>query len=159
MWKRATVSVKSTSWTGFKVHFTETCETNQPHLIVEVTTTAATLPDGEIMGELHEHLAQQEMLPGQHLVDTGYVDAEVLAESQSRYQVDLVGPVPPDVSWQTKEATGFDHRQFMSLLASPSGDMPNGADQPKLGHDSRSPWQGSHPSTFSASGLSGVSFP
>src|SRR5260370_41912468 len=70
------------------------------------------MPNGEIMGPLHEHLAQQELLPGQHLVDTGYIDAEVLAESQSRYQVDLVGPVPPDVSWQTKEATGFDHRQF-----------------------------------------------
>ena len=62
---------KSTSWTGFKVHFTETCETDQPHLIVEVTTTAATLPDGEIMGPLHEHLAQQEMLPGQQRARCG----------------------------------------------------------------------------------------
>ncbi len=103
---------KSTTWTGYKVHFTEMCETNEPHLIVDVITTAATTPDGEIMEELHEQLAQQEMLPAQHLVDMGYVDAEVLAESQSRYQVEVVGPVMPDVSWQTKAATGFDHRQF-----------------------------------------------
>ena len=103
---------KSTTWTGYKVHFTETCEANAPHLIVDVITTAATTPDGEIMEELHEQLAQQETLPDQHLVDMGYVDAEVLAQSQNRYQVEVVGPVMPDVSWQTKAATGFDHRQF-----------------------------------------------
>ncbi len=103
---------KSTTWTGYKVHFTETCETDEPHLIVEVTTTAATTPDGEIMEELHEQLALHELLPNQHLVDMGYVDAEVLAQSQNRHQVDVVGPVPPDVSWQAKEALGFDHRHF-----------------------------------------------
>ncbi len=103
---------KSTVWTGYKVHFTEMCEDDEPHFIVEVTTTAATTPDGEIMGELHEQLAEHELLPDQHLVDMGYVDAEVLAQSQSRYQVEVVGPVPPDVSWQAKEALGFDHSHF-----------------------------------------------
>ncbi len=39
------------------------------------------------------------MLPAQHLMDMGYVDAEVLAESQSRYAVDIVGPVMPDTSF------------------------------------------------------------
>ncbi len=52
---------KSTTWTGYKVHFTETCEADEPHLIVDVITTAATTPDGEIMGELHDQLAHQEM--------------------------------------------------------------------------------------------------
>ncbi len=103
---------KSTTWTGYKVHFTETCEPDEPHFIVEVTTTSSTMPDGEIMGELHEQLAEREMLPEQHLVDMGYVDADVLAQSQTRYHVDVVGPVPPDVSWQTKAATGFDHSRF-----------------------------------------------
>src|SRR6266581_7013438 len=86
---------KSTTWTGYKVHFTETCEPDEPHFIVEVTTTSSTMPDGEIMGELHEQLAEREMLPEQHLVDMGYVDADVLAQSQTRYHVDVVGPVPP----------------------------------------------------------------
>src|SRR6266852_7754737 len=112
MSKHVIVGRKARAFSGYKVHFTEMCETNEPHLIVDVITTAATTPDGEIMEELHEQLAQQEMLPAQHLVDMGYVDAEVLAESQSRYQVEVVGPVMPDVSWQTKAATGFDHRQF-----------------------------------------------
>src|SRR6266568_5397843 len=56
---------KSTTWTGYKVHFTETCEPDEPHFIVEVTTTSSTMPDGEIMGELHDQLAEREMLPEQ----------------------------------------------------------------------------------------------
>jgi transposase len=103
---------KSTAWTGYKVHFTETCEADAPHLIVEVTATRATTADGDIVGDLHEHLAEQDLLPSQHLMDMGYVDAEVLAESQRRYQVDIVGPVMPDTSWSSQEADRFDHRHF-----------------------------------------------
>ena len=80
--------------------------------MVEVSTTASTTPDGEVLDELHTSLAEHEMLPGQHLVDMGYVDADVLAESQTRYQVDLIGPVPPDVSWQAKDAERFNHSRF-----------------------------------------------
>lgn len=103
---------KSTAWTGYKVHFTETCEADAPHLIVEVITTSATMADGDIVAELHARLDEQQMLPAQHWMDMGYVDAEVLAESQSRYQVDIVGPVMPDTSWGSQEAERFDHRQF-----------------------------------------------
>jgi hypothetical protein len=42
----------------------------------------------------------------------GYVDADVLAESQTRYQVDIVGPVPPDVRGPAKDAERFDHNRF-----------------------------------------------
>lgn len=103
---------KSTAWTGYKVHVTETCDEDAPHLIVEVMTTTATLPDGEVVGDMHEQLAKQDLLPEQHLVDTGYIDAKILAESQHRYHVDLFGPVMPDLTWQTREHKGFDHRHF-----------------------------------------------
>ncbi len=104
---------KSPAWTGYKVHFTETCETDTPHLIVEVTPTSATMADGDIVEDLHARLDEQQMLPDQHLMDMGYVDAEVLAESQARHQVDIVGPVMPDTSWASKEAGRFDHSQFL----------------------------------------------
>ena len=104
---------KSTTWTGYKVHFTETCEAGAPHLIVEVTPTSATTADGDIVEELHEHLASQQMLPREHLMDAGYVDAEVLALSQNRYHVDVVGPVMPDLSWASREAGRFDQSQFL----------------------------------------------
>lgn len=104
---------KSTAWTGYKVHFTETCEAETPHLIVEVTPSSATMADGDIVEDLHARLDEQQMLPDQHLMDMGYVDAEVLAESQARHQVDIVGPVMPDTSWASKEAGRFDHSQFL----------------------------------------------
>ncbi|WP_052567841.1 transposase [Ktedonobacter racemifer] len=102
---------KQTGWVGYKVHFTG-CDADQPHFVLEVTTTASTLPDGEVMEDLHERLADNRLLPSQHLVDKGYVDAELLATSQHRHQIDLVGPVLPDTSWASKEAGRFDHSHF-----------------------------------------------
>ena len=72
---------KSTAWTGYKVHFTETCEADTPHLMVEVAATSATIADGDIVGERNPRLATRQMLPREHLMDAGSVDAEVLALS------------------------------------------------------------------------------
>lgn len=95
------------------MHFTETCDVGVPHLIVEVTSTDATTADGDSVGNHHEQLAKRQMLPGQHWMDIGYIDAEVLAESQRRYQVEIVGPVMPDLSWASKETGRFDARHFL----------------------------------------------
>jgi transposase len=57
---------KQTRWVGYKVHFTEGCDADQPHFILEVTTTSATLPDGDVMEDLHERLAEKQVLPSHH---------------------------------------------------------------------------------------------
>jgi transposase len=36
---------RSTTWTGYKVHLTETCDDDAPHRITQVETTPATTPD------------------------------------------------------------------------------------------------------------------
>lgn len=74
---------KRTSWTGENVHLTETGDADAPHLMVEVTTTTATLPDGAVVGDGHEPLEKHDLFPGQHLVDTGDVAAKILARSAS----------------------------------------------------------------------------
>jgi transposase len=51
-------------------------------------------------------------LPGQHLADTGYVDAELLAESRRDFGVDLIGPTRPDSKWQAKAGAGFAASEF-----------------------------------------------
>ncbi len=38
----------TTTWVGYKVHLTETCEDDAPHLIVHVATTPAPVADGEV---------------------------------------------------------------------------------------------------------------
>ena len=74
------------------MHFTEGCDPDQPHFLLEVTTTAATTPDGAVIEDLHERLAERKALPSQHLGDKGYVDAEILAQSQQLHHIDIVGP-------------------------------------------------------------------
>jgi len=116
------------------VHFTEGCDAEQPHLILEVTTTAATLPDGTVMEDLHERLAENKVLPSHHLVDKGSSDAELIAHSQHRHQIDLVGPVLPDTSWSSKESGRFDHSHFRIDWEAKSVRCPAGQKSRDWGH-------------------------
>src|SRR5215210_7242419 len=36
---------RATEWTGYKVHLTETCDEDRPHLITDVATTGVPIPD------------------------------------------------------------------------------------------------------------------
>lgn len=103
---------RSTTWTGYKVHLTETCEDNQVHLITNVETTQAHLADVNQTKPIHQSLADKELLPGQHLVDAGYVDSELLITSQSDYQVQLFGPVRPNSSWPAQTEGAYDLLKF-----------------------------------------------
>jgi transposase len=99
---------RTTEWTGYKVHLTETCDADQPHLITQVETTLATTPDGAVVSAIQQSLAERELLPTDHLMDTGYVDAGVLVTSQAQHGVAVCGPVPPDTTWQKRAGEGFD---------------------------------------------------
>lgn len=72
-----------------------------------VETTAGPTADGDITESIHASLASQNLLPSKHIVDTGYLDAELLVQSQEQYQVELVGPTRSNHQWQSKEAKGF----------------------------------------------------
>jgi transposase len=100
-------------WVGYKVHMTETCDTETPHVIVNVETTPATTPDDHMVKCIHTSLEQRGLLPAEHLVDKGYTDSQVLVESQRTYGVTLIGPVADDPSWQARAGTGFDQSQFL----------------------------------------------
>jgi transposase len=104
---------RGTEWTGYKVHVTETCDTDTPHLIVNVLTTAATTQDEVVLGQIHHALEQKRLLPAEHLVDTGYTSIANFQDSTKRYGVDVVGPVANDPSWQARSSGGFDHTQFV----------------------------------------------
>jgi transposase len=109
------------TWLGYKVHFTETCAmqeseqeqaTPMPHLIVQVQTTVAPVQDVEMTATIQEELAKGDLKPQEHIVDTGYVDAELLVSSQQQHGIKLVGPVLSDNSWQAKAGKGFDLAHF-----------------------------------------------
>jgi transposase len=98
---------RSTYWIGYKAHFTETCDEDLPHLLTQVSTTIAPIPDRHALPEIHAVLEQRELLPERHLVDAGYTDAEALVASQKDYQVDLVGPMAKDYRWQARAQNGY----------------------------------------------------
>ena len=109
----AHLSIKrSTVWTGYKVHLTETCDEDRPHLLIHVETTPATTQDMEMTGTIHQALANKQLLPAEHAMDTGYVDGEHLVTSQNTYGVELLGPVTSSPSWQSHAGQGFDHAGF-----------------------------------------------
>jgi len=106
-------SKRGMNWTGYKVHFTETCDQKNPNLITNVETTPATTPDGEVTSTVHQKLASKNLLPDEHFVDAAYVDAYQLVECYQDYQVSLIGPVAVDTSWQAKSQTGLDVSTFI----------------------------------------------
>src|SRR5690606_18496530 len=83
---------RNTSWVGYKVHLTEACDDDGPHLITHVETTLATQSDSEVVEPIHAALASKNCLPTQHLVDNGYGSGEAFVSSQQTYEVELFGP-------------------------------------------------------------------
>jgi transposase len=103
---------RSMGWVGYKVHLSETCDDEQAHLITQVSTTVSTVQDCQMTSAIQADLAQRDLLPSDHLVDAGYVDAQQLLNSQQEFRVNLIGPAPLDTSWQAQAANGFEQSQF-----------------------------------------------
>jgi transposase len=117
---------RDTFWNGYKVHVTETCDTTgpatdsdgdgetatPPHLIVNVATTDATVPDNQMTEPIHTRLGQRGLLPGEHLVDSGYPSAQLLVSSQADYGITLVTPMLADTSPQARAGAGFERTAF-----------------------------------------------
>ena len=104
---------RQTRWVGYKVHLTETCDEQLPRIITTVKTTLATTDDGDMTTPIHEALQARDLLPADHLVDTAYIDAELLVSSQESYGVNLVGPTRIDTSWQARQVeSGFAAENF-----------------------------------------------
>jgi transposase len=116
-------------WNGYKVHLTETCDHDSepdtacdhdgepeprpaPNLIVNVATTAATVPDVKATTGIHQQLHDRRLLPDEHYLDSGYPSAETIATAASSYQVTMVTPALLDQSAQARAGTGYDKTCF-----------------------------------------------
>lgn len=89
---------RSVTWTGYKVHLTETCDEEFPHLITDVQTTAPDQADVSLTEPIQEALAEKGLLPSLHLVDSDYVDADLIVHSQQARGILVVRPVRPNSS-------------------------------------------------------------
>jgi transposase len=111
--KPATARNTARTGPGTSVHLTETCEADQPHLLIHVATTPAPQSDVSMTEAIQADLQHAQLLPGQHLLDTGYVNADVLAKSQQRFGIEVISPTHPDVKWQANTDEGIDASQFV----------------------------------------------
>ena len=101
----------NSTWTGYKVHLTETCENDAPRLVTHVETTVATTRDAIVTKKVQNDLIALDLKPSVHLADAGYTDADNLVSSQA-IGIDLVGPVRTDSRWQSKADDGYDVSRF-----------------------------------------------
>lgn len=99
------------SWTGYKVHLSETCDEQLPRIITNVHTTVATTQDVSCTDDINKALQENDLLPARHLVDTGYIDAQLVIDSSRKYGIELFGPMRMNPSWQAREG-GIDASQF-----------------------------------------------
>jgi hypothetical protein len=99
-------------WTGYMVHISETCDENSVHLITHVHTTPADVHEAMCTESIHKALADKGVPPLEHLVDAGYLSAELLVRSRDHYGIDLVGPARINPTWQTKVEGAYTGDQF-----------------------------------------------
>jgi transposase len=93
-------SKRDTTWVGYKVHLTETCDPDTPNLITQVETRPSTESDNAPVETIHSDLAEKDCLPDAHIVDPGYMSVELLMNARQDYN-----------SWQAREG-GYDSRRF-----------------------------------------------
>jgi transposase len=100
------------AWTGYLVHLSETCDDDEVHLITHIATTPATVYESHQTQPIQQALIDKGLAPAQHLVDTAYIDAQLLAHSQQEQGISLIGPTHPDTSWQARVQGAYDQSQF-----------------------------------------------
>ncbi|RME34525.1 MAG: IS1182 family transposase [Deltaproteobacteria bacterium] len=97
---------RTLDWVGYKVHLTETCADDAPHLVTHVQTTPSTQADSDALAPIHAALTEKGLAPQSHLVDAGYPSAPHLVESQAQ-EIDLVCRVQQDTRWQALRADSY----------------------------------------------------
>jgi len=138
-------------WDGYKIHASETCDDTPatappdatdtadtatagtaaergdiPNLIVGVVTTPAAVSDAAALDDIHAELARNNLLPGEHLLDSGYPSADQVVRSARVHGIRLVSPLLVDQSRQAKAKAGYDKAGFTFDFDHQHGTCPQG---------------------------------
>ena len=70
------------------------------------------MPDAAMTDPIHATLAARDLLPAEHLVDSGYPSAALVVQSLHRWGVTLVSPLLADQSPQARAGAGYDRASF-----------------------------------------------
>jgi transposase len=116
----------TTTWEGYRVHLTETCATDEVHLLTQVDTTEAPVADADRAEPIQAALVARRLPPSEHLLDSGYVDANLVITSQLRHGIEVVGPMRPNSSWQARSPERYDLSRFTIDWAARTVTCPEG---------------------------------
>jgi transposase len=103
---------RDTTWTGYMVHVSETCEPTAPHLLTHVHTTPATVHEAQCTTPIQQALLDKDLPPQEHFVDAAYISAELLVHSRDEQGITLRGPTRPRQGWQQQVAGAYTLEQF-----------------------------------------------
>ncbi|MGW0574270.1 IS1182 family transposase [Streptomyces tauricus] len=118
---------RDVDWSGYRVHVTESCDQDLPHLVVHVATTIAPVQDGQLTEKIHDDLATRRLAPAEHIVDTAYLSPAHIERAQRVHGITLLGPVLADHSRQAKADSGFDKTAFTIDWGNEQAICPRGA--------------------------------
>jgi len=104
---------RDTTWTGYMVHVSETCEPTAPHLLTHVHTTPATVHEAQCTEPMQQALIEKEVPPREHLVDAAYISSELLVRSRDAQDILLRGPTRPSQGWQAQVEGAYGPEQFV----------------------------------------------
>ena len=97
-----------------------------PNLITHVATTDATVTDNQMTAVIHDGLAEQNLAPGRHYADAGYLSAELVVSEMARHGVALTGPLLADNSAQARGG-GYTQQDFTIDFDRRQATCPQGA--------------------------------
>jgi hypothetical protein len=84
-----------------------------PNLITQVATTGATVTDSQMTGVIHDDLAEKNLAPGRHYLDSGYLSAALVVSGLARHGIALIGPLLADTSAQARADRGYARADFI----------------------------------------------
>ena len=100
------------SWTGYMMHQSETCDEGSVNLITHVHTTPADVHEAMCTETIHTALSKKGLAPKEHVVDAGYISADLLVQSQDDHGIVLIGPPRSNPNWQSRVEGGHTLDRF-----------------------------------------------
>jgi len=129
---------RSTTWTGYKVHVTETCDTDAPHLIVHVETTPAPVTNSDLAAPIHQALVDRERLGTRHPSGRcGLCRCRLTGHPSNPAGHRATRPRAPGCQWAGQGGPGIRYCRLRHRLGSQKGDRPDRSDPRRLDADAR----------------------
>ena len=97
-----------------------------PNLITNVATTDATVTDHQMTGAIHDDLAEKNLAPGRHYLDSGYLSAAVVVSALAAWGIALIEPLLADTSAQARADHGYARADFTIDYDSKTATCPQG---------------------------------